>query len=397
MKIAIVTHYYKSDNYGGNLQAYALCYWLKKNGYDAEQLCFNILPGKIGSTYYQRLKKQVCYTFKVFSYNILCKNREERIKSRKVKKYYKLRKNSMLKFNLDAIPHSSKVYFEKTIKTSVKNYDCFISGSDMVWFPEWYSPILTLEFVPDNIPKFSYAPSVGVTKLSETQKKFYKEFLSSYQDVSVREESSVGLLKDLVPDQVHYVLDPTLLLSRSDWDKICNKKIFSEKYLFCYFLGDYSPSRKIAEEYAKKYNLKLVTIPYLIGKYQLCDDGFGDVQFSEVSPSDFISLIKYADVVFTDSFHACVFSFIYNKQFITFRRDTNNNFSSRICNFLSMTDLADRFCDSIEKECMGYIENINNIDYSDKFECLKILKEQSENYLIRNLKTANERINMKNS
>ena len=41
MKVGIVTHYYKSKNYGGNLQAYALTSYLSSCGYEAEQICYD--------------------------------------------------------------------------------------------------------------------------------------------------------------------------------------------------------------------------------------------------------------------------------------------------------------------------------------------------------------------
>lgn len=71
----------------------------------------------------------------------------------------------------------------------------------------------------------------------------------------------------------------------------------------------------IALNRMQKNKLLLVNIPYLSSKYKVFND-FGDVKLSDVSPKKFLSLIKYSHCVFTDSFHACVFSYIYEKIFL---------------------------------------------------------------------------------
>lgn len=390
MKVAITSQYYESSNYGGNLQSYALCKAIEKCGYKAEQLCFPIKGFRLTPLQEVHKKRNISdikIAIKVLIYNLLISNR-----NLKANKMIKQRKRTFSNFNQKKIPHSSDVYTENNVLLSVKKYDCFVTGSDLVWNPNLYSSIFTLEFVPENIPKFSYAPSMGITSLTGEEQQVYKKFLKSYQAVSVRESNSVELLKNLSPVPVEWVLDPTLLLSEDEWSQICSKKIVQEPYVFCYFLGSNMNSRNVAKKFAEKHHLKLVTIPYLLGKYRGCDYQFGDIQLSNVSPEDFISLIRYSECVFTDSFHACVFSYIYKKEFVAFRRDVWDNIGSRIGSFLELLGYSERYCNTDEKEQMGYIETIRPIDYSIPCKEFESMKEKSMDYLIRNLKKAEEKI-----
>ena len=106
-------------------------------------------------------------------------------------------------------------------------------------------------------------------------------------------------------------------------------------YLFCYFLGDNENLRKAARQYAAVKGLKLVTLPFLNAAYRKVDDGFGDYQLYDVSPADFLSLIKHASFVLTDSFHAAVFSHLYARPFaVSGRRENEMG-----CRMKSLTEL----------------------------------------------------------
>lgn len=390
MKIGIVTHYYKSKNYGGNLQAYALCKAIERFGIKVEQLCVFSENKKADKVPIQKKKctlRDVKIAFHIFAYKTLTLNR-----SRNAGKLIHRRRNAILFFNQKIVPHSIDCYTEANIEESVKKYDAFITGSDMVWNPDSFSSIFILDFVPDETPKFSYAPSLGVSELNDNEREVFHNFLKTYQDVSVREQNAVSLLNELSPVPVEWVLDPTLLLEREEWDEIGSGRIIEEPYLFCYFLGSNTGSRKAAQDYARKHNLKLVTIPYLLGTYRSCDWKFGDVQLSDISPADFISLICYSEVVFTDSFHACVFSFLYHRDMYAFRRDAEDKWGSRIQSFLELLDCLPQYCNTDEKEHLEYIESLPKIDYSVPFQELERMKKSSMEYLQRNLKLAEEKI-----
>lgn len=373
-KIGILTHYYKSINYGGNLQAFALFNKISSLGYDCEQISFekkNINPKKS----IKRIAKKIIKIPLTLYRTIISK------------KYSlpKVKKQAFENFNRNIIEHSEVVYNEGNIKDCVDNYDSFVTGSDQVWNFTWYNPEYFLDFVPSDKKKISYAASIGSDYLTEEQKRTFKNSLKDYYAVSVREPSSIKLIEDLSPVPVVSTLDPTLLLEREDWDKVSSKRLIDEEYIFCYFLGNYKKTRELVNKFAKKHNLKIAFIPYTTGIF-LSDRKFADYRFIDASPEDFISLIKHAKYVFTDSFHAVVFSHIYGKEFFVFNRDKRALMNGRIKDITSLFACQERYCDTNEKMALSYIEGLSPLDYTRETDEFLTKKRESIEFLENNLK-----------
>lgn len=383
-KIGIITYYYKSQNYGGNLQAYALSQVLIEQGYAAEQISFPRVFTENRTVKRKRLFRRdllkVCFRkFSYLMYRFFARqeNKKHRIQER--------REKAFSTFNQKVIPHSEQIYAKETLPQSVEVYDIFITGSDQVWnfFGDTHSYLL--DFVPSDKTKMSYAASIAKDSLSEEQKDILRNSLKDYKAVSVREKSAAKLLEGLSPVDVQVVLDPTLLLTREDWDKVCADRVIEKKYLLCYFLGDNRKERKLAEQFAKEKGLLLVAIPHTSG-IKLMDRKFGDERLYDVSPEQFLSLIKHAEYVFTDSFHAVVFSNIYQKQYFVFNRSKNGEMSSRIVDITELFHRKDRFCAGQERENMQYITSLPDIDYTKANEDFEKIKQESIAFLEKNLK-----------
>ena len=73
--------------------------------------------------------------------------------------------------------------------------------------------------------------------------------------------------------------------------------------------------------------------------------GGGNFNFGwDVGPAEFLSLIKYADHVFTDSFHGTVFSILFEKEFTVFERAKRSgkvNMNSRLTDLLETFNLKE--------------------------------------------------------
>lgn len=363
--IGIITHYYKSVNYGGNLQAYALCHVLRDMGYQAEQICYDAildpkkrLAGRLKGDYVQK-RLSLAINRKLFS-----QFREQRA--------------ALLAFNRQDIPHSEQVYTKETIR-ECSCYDAYITGSDQVWNLDWYKPVYFLNFVPPDKPRIAYAASMGHKTLTAEQTGLFREFLPSFSAISVREKDAVDLLAPLAKVPVEWCLDPVLLLGREEWDGICGERLIQEPYLFCYFLGRARPRRAL--EFAKKYGLRIVAMPYLSETTLHHMRRFEDTRLSGVSPQGFLSLIKHAEYVFTDSFHATVFSELYRTPYAVFRRDGTDSMSSRIYSVTSIFESGERFCDTEEKESIAYIESLPPMEGDRKFPRLESLRESSRRFL----------------
>ncbi len=384
-KIGIITHYTNNMNYGGALQAYALCKVLNHYGFEAEQIQY------LGESFYLcEQKSSFCTQNKVVKSLKRIKGKiyaflYAMIDTKRRKVYFKYRTRvKKMKAFLNAIPHSSKCYTKNTIKEVEKEYNVFITGSDQVWNPKWYKDVYFLDFV-SSTPKFSYAASISQNQLNDYQKSVYANSLKSFQAISVREAEGQALLQDIVDKPIEWVLDPTLLLSREDWNNLSASRLIEKKYLFCYFFGEDITARSLAREYAEKHNLLLVFLPHIFGVYRQCDSNFADIELYSISPSEFISLIQYAEFVFTDSFHACVFSEIFNRQYFVFKRDSSNEMGSRLYSLTKIFRHEDRCLDDNQKININYIENTLEIDYSNQSNEFLKMKEKSIDYLIGNL------------
>lgn len=380
MKIGIITHYYKSKNYGGNLQAYALQTFLSQFC-EAEQMCFqsNDAQGrkKLGALQpvgaWGWIRKITGRVFdKAGSY--LRKGKDKRVKA-----LLKGRYEAILRFN-ESVAHSESVYSEDTLYTALERYDAFVTGSDQVWHPSAVNSAYLLQFAQGK-PKISYAASLSVSTLSLGYQETLKGALADYTAVSVREKTGQNLLQPLLKQPVQVTVDPVLLLSKTDWESVATERKIQEKYVFCYFFGDNKRARALATAYAKARGLQVVTLPYLTEKYRACDKQFGDKQLFDVSPADFLSLIRYANCVFTDSFHATVFSYIFEKEFFVFQRNKKGKLSSRLTDVLQTFGVAERFCDNKEKETIGYLDNVKEIEYGVSNERLEHLINASKLFL----------------
>ena len=236
---------------------------------------------------------------------------------------------------------------------------------------------------------FTVKPVKSYTQaaLNPKQRQLFKESLRSYTAISVREKDAAALLENLSDIPVEWVLDPTLLLTKHEWDEICSPNVINKPYIFCYFLGEDMTARNLAKQFADKHKLPLAAIPYLQGKYRACDKNFGDICLSDISPNQFISLIKNAEYIFTDSFHATVFSHIFEKEYFVFERHGKQGMSSRLYSLLTIFNKIERFCDNNNKASLSYIESLPVLDYSKKPQELEHMKQISFDFISKSLKS----------
>ena len=360
-KIGIVTHYYGSVNYGGCLQAYALTHVLNEMGYDACQISYDFRskhpPRK------RSLKDRV----------------REMIERVFYSGRFKKRSRAFVAFR-NAVPHSEKVYDDDSIGETADLYDVFITGSDQVWNTSWYHSAFFLDFVNNGKMKLSYAASLGRPTLSEAEREKMRKSLADFSAISVREQDAVPLVSDLTEKPVEWTLDPTLLLSPDKWNEVVSERKIKQKYLFCYFLSTDKRTRRLATEYAREKGLVVVTLPHFPATFSKNDFMFGDVHLYDVTPSDFISLIKNAECVFTDSFHAAVFSNLYEKEFFVFDRLYASEMKTRILTLLPLFGTEARFCRE-EEFTLSHLLSAQKIEYGKAPERFDSLVKSSRDFI----------------
>ncbi len=247
-------------------------------------------------------------------------------------------------------------------------FDTLVTGSDQVWQMKSIRPACFLNFAAPGQKKISYAASVSMDSFTKVQAAVVKHYLRDFAAVSVRESQTVDLLRPLSPVEPVWTLDPTLLLSAEQWDDICADRMIEEQYLFCYFLGIDQQKCDLATEFACKNGWKVVTIPYLHGYDEKEPSDFGDYRLIDTSPEQFLSLIKHSAYVMTDSFHACVFSNIYKRQYAVFNRSKSGEMNNRIYSLTQMMEQQERFCDTDAKMSVAHLSSLTEIDYSHILE-----------------------------
>jgi len=248
----------------------------------------------------------------------------------------------------------------------LSKFDYVVVGSDQVWNPNnlhgtdyYFSPHTSKN---QNI---AYAPSFGIEDLLDEYKKQYKKWLGNFEYLSVREEAGQKIIKDLLGIEVPVLVDPTLLLTKDEWLKIAKSHEHkpSNKYLLTYYLGEEKKKNlKFIKQYAKDNNLELVQLGDIKDKKRYTAD-----------PSEFIDYFNDATMIFTDSFHGSVFSIIFKKPFVVFKR---GNMNSRIDTLLSKFNLENRHWDYVKEH-----KNFSDMDYSHVDEILKEERKKSFDYL----------------
>lgn len=275
----------------------------------------------------------------------------------------------------------------------IQLYDKVMISSDQLWGP---ADILrgyhTLEHLPIDFPKVAYGTSFGVSMLPEFVKESAAHFLNNIQHVSVREQSGAQIVKNLTAREVPIVVDPTLLFDGIKWSEILgNRKPYEGAYIFAFFLGGTKSHRDFVKKVQKEMGLPIVSMQFL-DEYLGSDVNFADVNMNNASPADFVNLIRFADIVITDSFHASVFSIQYHKKFFTFDRypsKSKNSRNSRIESLFGKLGLQDRHLNGTEK--VGNLL-VKTIDYERIDEVLNSWRLDSRSYLKSALNIKNDRV-----
>ena len=339
MNIAIIT-INDNNNYGNRLQNYALQKTLLKY--------VNIVD-----TIWWCKKNYIIRKIKFIIKYIL--------NWRGVRSYYI--ENCIRKYNIKKFSDKYiNIKYDYTIKKDLNNkYDYFFVGSDQVWNFNFWAAWDTLDNSINAIflkfaskeKRIAYAASIGVTVIPKNKEKFFIDNLKEMKAISMREKAGAKLVQNLIGSDVSVVVDPTVLLSKEEWKEIelIPEWYHGEKYILTYFLGNPSP---IIENLAKKNNWKI---------FNLMDKSNLDLYASRVE--EFVYLIEHAELVATDSFHACVFSILMNTPFLVVNRQQKGavDMTSRIDTLLELFGYQNRYI--INGKCDLSDDEILHMDFSN--------------------------------
>lgn len=361
MKIGIVT-IHRASNYGAVLQAFALKEFLKGLNYEAELVDYRC--SSIESMYKDMYGKM--FSFKTKVKNTLTWS----VQKKRNKKFA-----GFIEAELGCTEETS-CYTTSQLEQCNEHYDIFVSGSDQIW-----NPFCTgddkhyfLDFVKDDKKKYSYAASLGSVSEAFKVNETYKNLLNKYQEISVRENKGKDIIKEMTGRDAVVHLDPTFLLEKEVWEaKAKEANVVAKKpYLLIYSLALPKSIQDFAENYAKSNNLEVIYITlnnlFTIKNKKKC-------KVVTCSPIEFLSYIKQAECVVTNSFHGVAFSIIFNKKFYVEKNANPNHDNSRLENILEYMGLLERFVVN------GTVNNKETeIDYSNINEKIANMRNEVIRY-----------------
>ena len=361
MKILTITCH-DVYNFGASLQAYALMTYLKSLG--NEVYVIDYLPKYIrdfNSFWFisKKYKKNPFIAFAYYSFVL-----PTRLAQRQMRKNFR-------NFIEDKLNLTKRYNSFEDLKSCPPEADIIFCGSDQIWNTEiknGLDPSFYADFAKPNTIRASYAASFSISEIPENHIPFVRKMLKNMDRISVRENTGLKILDSLNIKGGVNVIDPVFLLSKQRWDRLTIPINIKDKYVLVYDQENNKEIKKIALRIAKEKNLKIYAFKDLYPRF------YADKQITDAGPIEFLTYIKNAKYVVTNSFHCTAFSLIFGKEFFVVAR-TRQKVNSRMEDLLSMLQLSERYI-SCEHDVV-----YTPIDFNSVTSILEDKIKYSKNYI----------------
>lgn len=363
-KVGILT-FHGAHNYGSVLQSFASVQTLRRLGYEPEII--NLRNQAQLDAY--KIINTKSFTHRLFKILI-----SPALISRRKKFEY---------FINHILPVSRKEYRTgKELDVDAMDYDIYYTGSDQVWNPacQDFESAYYLDFVHHKRPTIAYAPSLGKGSFDLKDKELIRKLLENVDFLSCREQTGADLISELSGRSAMQVCDPVLLQTAEQWSETAKAPERKRKYILAYFLNNNHGNR------SQLYDLQKTTGYDIILLNDYIRDFFNPrvTMKLDASPEEFLGLIRDAEIVYTNSFHATAFSVIFRKNFytaISANADVLNNNDSRKIDFLTSINLENRLIR--DGETIHPFRD--GIDYEKVETIIDTIRKNSLSYLIQAL------------
>lgn len=351
MKIGIIT-FHRANNYGAVLQCYALQTKLKALGYKTEVIDYR--QRDIEDVYkpirWNIIKKGLTNPRLLASYVLKQLPSNFQIAISK-KHYYNSFRN---KYLICTEP------FHRTDKIP-QDFDVYLIGSDQMWSTDCTNQkiddIYFGNFQHSAKSKIkSYAISTNVQTLEKIEKQKLKKYILNFSALSFREKEVCDWVNNTMNTDSRIDVDPTLLLNKDEWFKFISPRPVQDKYILTYFVNPIHNDK--INRYAKQIGARVL-----------------DIEKVALSPIEFLTYIYYAEIILTSSFHATVFSILFEKPFYSLQ--TKKSTDIRYFNLLDQLGLISQY---FNPEISEFETNIT-IDFSTAKSKLKSMQDKSIAYL----------------
>ena len=378
MKIGILTQPLKA-NYGCVLQAYALQTVLIRMGHHVEVIRRDYAKPSLKI----RAKRVLRFIHTLFLKSVF--NKKYLVLSNPFKiDYTYLPKSRVYDFVDSYINQGRRIHTSEALKSYCieQGFDAYIVGSDQVWRP-CYSPCITnyfLDFIPTDYPvkRIAYAASFGSADWEYTysQSEECAKLVKCFDAIGVREKSGIKLCLDKLGVDATHVLDPTMLLDVADYDRLIgDSNVIPKmtKYIACYILDENTDKRKLIDVVSSELDAQ----PYYLNEKIINN------KYVNLSVEEWLDAYRHADFVIVDSFHGCVFSILFKKQFIVYANRSRG--IARFESLLGLFDLESRMISSLEEFRTRKADLFTTIDYNSVHAKLDELRKDSLSFLLRAL------------
>lgn len=355
MKVGILT-FHNAYNYGAVLQTYATQELVKGFGHQVEVIDYH--NHHIDYSYERRRfhLREFLDSRRNFPFYLI-----EKIFFWKRKRAYRLFFNNHIVL--------SKKRYDQEDDVMLDGYDVLLIGSDQLWNKKLTDGLDKVYWgqahVLSNTKIISWSVCMNNIELNENEISQIRKYLKSFASISVREDSLRLFIQNLTEKKVWHTLDPTLMLPRSKWDKLC-QTVKETNYIAVYAIRNEEETVAFAKKIANKLNKRIVIIRsyakwYLSRENKEC-----------LGPGGFLSYIKNADFVVTSSFHGTVFSILLQRQFVCPKFEGN----IRIEDLLRTVGLSNRMITEWYE-----VLNLQPIDYNNLSSCFEVKKNETMCFL----------------
>lgn len=304
MKTGILT-FHAAHNYGAVLQAYALQEQLKAFGHEVEMIDYrpSYLTYGYGAFPLPRLKglSPLRKILRTGRWGL-------RLPWRVLDVPVRVRRRAGFEKFISEKMNLSRERFAEGGRVPAENYDAIVFGSDQIWSPNHTNggdSVFLGDFpAPAGTLKIAYAASAGAASATLGENPVFADALKNFDAVSVREENLAASLRPKTRLEIETVVDPTLLVDKSVWEKIAEPPALKEKYVLLYQIVHDPNAERIAREIAAQIGAKVVSLAsYALRRGML----------KEETPEQFVGWFKNAACTVTTSFHGTAFSLIFEK------------------------------------------------------------------------------------
>lgn len=361
MKIGVLT-LVPRHNYGGILQAVALCGFLEQQGH--EVVLINKVRFKRGF-----LKSLLFKIIERLPFQNIKNKRFEYLKSKTLRPF--------LDKYLPRLTQEIVSSAELSALVDKERFDAVIVGSDQVWryqyIDDGHYSVFFLDFMStEPVKKFAYAASFGKDYWEKPDEiDNVARMLEAFDAISLREQTGTEMCGTIFGvSNCMTVLDPTMLVGAEFYERFLNglSNSKAEKNFVTYILDSDEHKESIISAIKNQVDNE-GGASARVNLASRCNGAFYTVE-------EWLWHIKTAEFVVTDSFHGMLFSVLFGKQFIVIGNEARG--LSRFTDFLKEVDLLER----LYLVGSGVREQaIESIDYSDKNRVVSYLRKSSVHFL----------------